>query len=331
MKKIRTWIKRLLLALFTVAFLLAIAIAYLGSKQTLSPKRRVLADYHLTTLNHPGNFGLRITKFSPSDGTPCLVCEPQATGPAAKSQLLRQELTKRHVSLAPWGTIRGTIIMLHGHRGRKEDHLPICERFCAAGFRCICIDLPGHGDHPLPFATFGKQEIPLIERLWQEYSKQDPDAQAGPLFLFGYSQGGAITLQAASSPILQAKAIASVSAFSSLDKPIAASAKHLPVIVRDLTPLTTRACAFGIYCRAGIFPSDVSPCHAAEKITIPTFLCHGLEDSFVPPDQAQLIYNAIPHTHKVLSLIPNAQHHNTLSTGSTALYADICEHFLKNL
>lgn len=330
MKKIRTWLKRLLGTLLTATLLLCIAIGYLGSKQTLSPKRRQLADYHLSTLQHPEQFGLRITPFSPSDGTPCLVCEPQSGSPASKSQVLRQELVNRGVALRPWGEIRGTIIMLHGHRGRKEDHLPICERFCAAGFRCICLDLPGHGDHPKPYATFGKNEVPLVETLWQEYLAQHP-SHRGPVFLFGYSQGGAIALQSASSTILSAQAVASVSAFSSLDKPIAASAKHLPIIVRDLTPLTTRACAMGIYCRTGFFPSEISPVAAAAKIHIPTFICHGLEDSFVPYDQAQQIYAAIPDDRKTLSLIPLAKHHNTLSTGSTALYADICQHFLHAL
>jgi pimeloyl-ACP methyl ester carboxylesterase len=249
---------------------------------------------------------------------------------AHKSRVLRHELELRNAPLAPWGKIRGTIFMLHGHRGCKEDHLPICERFCAAGFRCLLIDIPGHGQSPHPYATFGYRESEMIPAIWQEYQEQNP-GHSTPLFLFGYSQGGAISLLTAAKHPEKIRAIASISAFSSLENPIAASAKHLPPVIRHLTPLTTRACAIGIYLRVGFFPSAIKPVRAARDISCPVFLCHGLNDSFVPPAQAQEIFDAIPTLEKTLKLIPTAKHHNTLSTGSTALYADICEHFLRAL
>lgn len=328
--KFKRWCKWLLTSLFLALFLVSITIALIGSLQTLSPKRRQLADYHRATLAHAENFGMRIKTFTAASAMPYLVCEPQNNANAQKSLILRKELARRHTALAPWGAVRGTVLMLHSHRGRKEDNLAICERFCAAGFRCICPDLPGHGDNPEAYATFGIREKHLLESLWQEYQKLNPKATQ-PLFLFGYSQGGAIALQCADSAILQPRALAAVSSFSSLDQPIEASANYLPVVIRDLTPLTTRACAFGIYCRIGVFPKDISPLNAAKNITIPSFICHGIDDTFVPVANARAIFTAIPATNKTLSLIPKAKHSNTLATGSTTLYADICEHFLKAL
>jgi pimeloyl-ACP methyl ester carboxylesterase len=192
------------------------------------------------------------------------------------------------------------------------------------------IDIPGHGQSPHPYATFGYRESEMIPAIWQEYQEQNP-GHSTPLFLFGYSQGGAISLLTAAKHPEKIRAIASISAFSSLENPIAASAKHLPPVIRHLTPLTTRACAIGIYLRVGFFPSAIKPVRAARDISCPVFLCHGLNDSFVQPAQAQEIFDAIPTSEKTLKLIPTAKHHNTLSTGSTALYADICEHFLRAL
>lgn len=331
----KRWLKRLFWCLTLGVLIITIGIAWIGSKQTLSPKRRNIEDYHRVILDQPARYGLTISSFTARDGTPCLVCEPAApksTDPtlAQKSRALRHELELRHAPLAPWGKIHGTIFMLHGHRGCKEDHLPICERFCAAGFRCLMIDIPGHGQSPYPYATFGNREADMIPAIWQEYQERNP-GPSEPLFLFGYSQGGAITLLTAAKHPEKIRSIASISAFSSLENPIAASAKHLPPVIRNLTPLTTRACALGIYLRVGFFPSSVQPARAARDISCPVFLCHGLEDSFVPAAQAQEIYDAIPNATKTLKLIPAAKHHNTLSTGSTALYADICEHFLHSL
>lgn len=331
----KRWLKRLFYCLAAVFLTITIGIAWIGSKQTLSPKRRSIENNHRVILDEPAHYGLNISSFTARDGTPCMVCEPvapESVDPtiAHKSRVLRHELALRNAPLGPWGQIRGTIFMLHGHRGCKEDHLPICERFCAAGFRCLLIDIPGHGQSPQPYATFGYRESEMIAAIWQEY-QDNYGLSNSPLFLFGYSQGGAISLLTAAKHPEEIRAIASISAFSSLENPIAASAKHLPPVIRHLTPLTTRACALGIYLRVGFFPSAVQPSRAVSMIRCPVFLSHGLDDSFVPADQAQQIYDAIPGHQKKLKLIPAAKHHNTLSTGSTALYADICEHFLHAL
>ena len=328
--KTKRWIIRIISSVAFLFLALFITIAVYGSSETLSPKRRILQDYHTKIIQSPDDFGLTIRSFTSRANTPCIVCSPVTSNIAVKSHQLRDELTRRNVALLPWGEIQGTVIMLHGHKGRKEDHLPICERFCAAGFACLCIDLPGHGDNPSPYTTFGIKEVAIIDSIWLDFQHRYPQSK-GPVFMFGYSQGGAITLQAAAHSSIPLRACASVSSFASLDRPICSSASHLPFIIRDLTPITSRACALGIYCRAGFFPSDCSPLSAASHITIPVFMAHGTEDDFVEPSQAQEIYHAIPNSHKCLKMIPKAGHQNTLSTGSTALYTDMCQFFLEQI
>jgi len=322
---------RRLLIISGIALLLLLGyIAFIGSRATLAPPRRTVENWHRDWLADPDSHGVTVTSFTSQNGTPCLICEPGAKPQGKKALDLRAELLDRGTKLPPWGAIRGTILLLHGHKGCKEDHLPITERFCAAGFRCLCVDLPGHGQHPAPYATFGHTEMKLLAGVWQDFLTTHPDATE-PLLLFGVSQGGAIALQSAANPQWKVRAVASVCAFTSLDQPIAASADHLPPLIRDLKPLTTRACAMGIYCRSGFFPHDISPLNAASRIDCPVFLCHGKLDQFVPAHSAELLFDAVPHENKTLRIIPSASHHNVLSTGSTALYADICAFFLRSL
>jgi uncharacterized protein len=324
-------IRFVILPLSIVCIATLVVIAYIGSKATLSPERRTVAEWHQTILNAPALHGLKVTHFTSHGGTPAMLCEPGPKECGTKSLALRAALRQRSIGLSPWGKIHGTILLLHGHKGCKEDHLPICERFCAAGFRCICIDLPGHGKHPKPYATFGFTEVQLVSEVWREFLETHPHAASQPLFLFGISQGGAIALQAAARDENTFRAVASVAAFSELTQPIDTSANHLPAGLRDIKPLTTRACALGIYCRAGFFPANISPLSDASQIRCPVFLCHGKNDSFVPVASARNLYDSISHSRKELRIIENAKHGNVLAVGSTELYADICGFFLSAL
>ena len=102
-------------------------------------------------------------KFVSSDGMPCLVCTPEPVDEFSKrAGIIREQLTDKGVSLKPAGEVIGTLLILHGRSGIKEDYLPVAERFCAVGFRCIIPDLPGHGNNPEPFTTYGVLEAPKM-------------------------------------------------------------------------------------------------------------------------------------------------------------------------
>ncbi|MEM9238116.1 MAG: hypothetical protein AAGB14_15195, partial [Verrucomicrobiota bacterium] len=164
MRRLRIIFLRLLGLLLVLSLIALLAIGWLGSARLISPPRRALQDYHREILDDPARFGLSVTNFTSTGDTPCLMVTPtRKPKPAHKSRQLRQSLRTRGIEPPRWGEIRGTVVLLHGHTGRKEDHLPICERFVAAGFRCLLPDLPSHGDHPSNVATFGKNEAELIE------------------------------------------------------------------------------------------------------------------------------------------------------------------------
>ena len=105
-----------------------VALCWFAASRLICPSRRTLQDYHQEILANSRAHGMQIRSFTIDagewQGTPCLVCEPSAQpGTAEKGNKLRVELTATHLDLKPWGEIIGTLVLLHGHTGRKEDHL----------------------------------------------------------------------------------------------------------------------------------------------------------------------------------------------------------------
>lgn len=324
--------RRLALRLATVFLLLAVAlfvvIGWFGSEHLVSPKRRGLQDYHREILSRPDDHGLKVVAFTSAGKTPCLLVTPSGKpGEAKKSRILREELASRGVALPEWGAIEGTVILLHGHGGRKEDHLPICERFCAAGFRCIVLDLPGQGEHPALYGTFGLREAPLVEKILDDASSRFA-FQPAPAFLFGVSQGGSVALQTAARNPAKWTAVSSIATFSSLDRPVLRSAQEMtPAGLQFCCPAAAISVSCGARVRAGFWPADVRPAGAASKLTMPVMIAHGNVDPYIGIDQAREIFAAVPSPVKRFRVVEGADHNHVLSMGSHALYADVCQFF----
>ena len=319
----------LLLVLFAAAFA---ATGWWGSGHLISPARRPLQDYPRVILDRPEVFGIRIEPFTAAGQTPCtLVTGIKNPGKAEKGHLLRDELHRRGVSLPPWGTQSGTIVMFYGHGGRKEDHLPICERFCAAGFRCLLLDIPGQGDNPATFGTFGLNESKLAGQILDEAAARF-HFPTSPSLLVGISQGGAIALQTAARKPAKWKAVASVSTFSSLDRPVSRSAEEfLPKQLHFCCPVATLSVCCGAKLRAGYWPGDISPVKAAAKLHMPVMIAHGDKDPYIGIEQAREIFASVPDRRKQLRIVTGGDHNRVLATGGNALYADLCQFFLKSL
>lgn len=302
---------------------------WLAASRLICPKRRTIQDYHREILDHATEHGLQIRTFTLAGDdsvkdTPCLLCEPiTAPGIATKGNTLRTQLTADGLSLRPWGEIIGTLVLLHGHNGCKEDHLPVAERLCATGFRCILIDLPGHGANPRPFASFGFRETHLPATALDQASQQFHFTPQ-PAGLFGISQGGAIVLQAAAADPQRWKAVAELSSFAELDAVIANQAH------RWFGPLQMPACAIVsrlVQWRAGYEPASIRPIDSIAKFgAMPVLIGHGDADTFVTPDHAKRLFDATPSASKQFLTISAANHHNVLITAQP-VYATLAKFF----
>jgi pimeloyl-ACP methyl ester carboxylesterase len=318
--------KRRYLALpLLIAAIVLLAFVQIGSDRLTSPPRAPLTDYHFEILRNPGGHGIELSKHHASDGTPYLLCQPgERLSP--KGRLLRKQLARRdNGKLTP---PQLTLVILHGHGGRKEDSLSIAERFCALGFSCLLLDLHSHGESPHPHAAFGKKEVPQLKKLLPEIvtHHQLPTELA----LLGFSQGGAIALQLAAEsnsngqfPIV---AVISFSAFANLATTVERAAHERSPIHAALLPLVS----LNLNLRHQLDLKTISPVKAASRIQIPTLIVHGNDDRFVFPVSAKEIHNSIPSLNKELILVAGAGHHDPLLKGKE-LYATMAEFFLNAL
>jgi pimeloyl-ACP methyl ester carboxylesterase len=257
----------------------AAGLALWAGNQIASPTRRPLMDYHLEYLSNPTAHGLRIDRFTASDGTPCLVCSPDPSGLLGTRGIkIRGDLTARGLPLQPAGVITGTLVPAHGRKGRKEDYLPIAERLCAAGFRCVIPDLPAHGDNPTPTVTYGIREAGLPARVLDEAARKF-GFEKQPAGLLGMSMGGSVAVHSAALPDAPWKALVVISSFDSFSAAIEGQASRY--VGPALGPLWAKGTGMVYQWKTGMSLAAIQPRDHAEAIHIPTLIAHGTSDRVV--------------------------------------------------
>lgn len=327
MKFLRTHWLLILPSLVLLIPLAATGLVFWAGSEIASPTRRPLMDYHREFLSNPAAHGLVIDRFTASDGTPCLVCTPDPSENLGdRGNKIHQQLAARRLDLTPSGKVIGTLVLVHGRKGRKEDYLPIAERLCAVGFRCVIPDLPAHGDHPASLATYGVREAELPARVLDEASQKfcfDPQ----PAGLLGMSMGGSVSVHAADRPAAPWKALAVICSFDSFPKVIEGQASRY--ISPVLGPWWAQATDIVYHWKTGIHLSDIQPHRHAALITIPTLIAHGTEDRVSSITRGKCLYDSLPAaTLKHWIEIPGADHDNVLIT-TYPIYADIAEWMLR--
>lgn len=301
-------------------------ILWAGS-EIASPTRRPLADYHREFLSNPAAHGLQIDRFTASDGSPVLVCSPAATL-GNRGEIIRRQLTERGLTLPAAGTVSGTLVLCHGRKGRKEDYLPIAERLCAVGFRCIIPDLPAHGDHPGTIATYGVREAELPARILDEASRKF-SFEKQPAGLLGMSMGGSVAAHAAALSDAPWQALVIISSFDSFPAVIEGQASRY--VGTALGPLWTASTNRVYQWKSGIALSFIQPRHHATSIRIPTLIAHGTGDRVIPMASGKRLFDSLPNTTlKKWREIPGADHDNVLIT-NYPIYADIAEWMIQHV
>jgi uncharacterized protein len=313
--------QRILLATVILVTFVAISLVFWAGSEIAKPPRRPLHDYHQEYLTQPAAHGIVIEKYTTLDGTPCLVCFPEPSGNfAERGNKLRQQLTARGITLRPAAEIVGTLVLLHGRKGRKEDYLPIAERFCAAGFRCVIPDLPAHGDHPHPLATYGVREAELPARVLAE-TAQHFSFEAQPAGLLGMSMGGSVAMHAAACQDGPWKSLIIIASFDSFSQVIEAQASQK--IGTLLGPILARGIDEIYHRKTGIHLADIEPRKHAASITIPTLIAHGTADRVASLQAGKKLFDSLPDTTTKRWLeIPAAGHDNVLIT-DFPLYAEL--------
>jgi pimeloyl-ACP methyl ester carboxylesterase len=298
-----------------------------ATAELASPPRRDLMDYHREFLADLPAHGIRVEEFTAQDGTPCLVVSP-AGSPGERGKILRNQLTERGFRLSPFGEILGTLVLLHGRKGRKEDYLGIAERFAACGLRCVIPDLPGHGDHPGKIATYGVREAMVPARVLDEAASRF-GFEPKPSGLMGISMGGSVAIHAAALPDAPWSALIVVASFDSLGGIARNDARRR--LGHTLGDLLADEMESLYQKKTGIGLPDIRPLDRVASVQAPTLIAHGTADSVVPFTSGKRLHDALSAglPRKWIE-IPDAGHDNVLIT-DFPIYAEMTSWFLNHL
>lgn len=314
---------------FGLILLIAVWVAaHLAARKLLIPDRKTLEEHHKIRLADPAEFGLQIEAFDAQGALGhrikalWVTAHPQP-GEATRFRRMRDRLG---ISQDTWLNSRGTVFLLHGRDGCKEDLLLIAERFCAAGLNCVLVDHRAHGRSEGRFCTYGRLEqhdlSAVIDAAEAKFGEN-----LRPIALWGISLGGAIALQTAAAD-RRIAAVISVNAFADLadiarlrgEKLISNVGSHFGV----LTLLEASRCS-------GVNLFQARPESAAARLRIPVMIVHAEDDRVIPLSHANRIFKRIPSPRKRFEIVPNATHGNVLLEGGDALYQEMIEFVLMAL
>jgi alpha-beta hydrolase superfamily lysophospholipase len=316
-----------LLVALGCGLLAAVALVWWGSHHFTGPNRRPLESRHREVLDHPGKFGLQIvpTTFATEDGHTLtgLFVEKASSVPSGGAEKTRRMAARLAAAgVEPASQTQGTVILLHGRGGIKEDLLAVCERWVAADFRCVVYDARAHGQSDGGACTFGAREAGDLRRVIDATSTRlEANHQTmGPLVVWGMSLGAAVTIQALPEENRIAAAIA-VAPFAELEEVVIRASRRM--IAESLPESVVRLAMLWGGGRAGFDPFFIQPIDSASQAMTPLMLVHGSLDSVIPVEHSQRLYEASTARSKILRVVPNGTHGSVLLEGGDELYAEM--------
>ncbi|MEO0416345.1 MAG: alpha/beta fold hydrolase, partial [Verrucomicrobiota bacterium] len=324
------WISALVLLAVLVLVVWAV---WEGSNVMLFPKRRELEQRHLDVLNSPSTFGIELESFTAKmdDGVGLkgyLVTRSANMGEAARTRemLVRLENYGIESSAEP----RGTVILLHGRGGLKDNMLTIAQRFVAADFRCIVYDARAHGESGGKHSTFGSKETGDASQVLDHVSSllEERGEELGPVMGFGLSLGAANLVRWMPDEERLVAGVV-VAPFADLTEVVVHAGKRdfvswlpaaLPKLVAQIAGM-----------RGGYRAKEICPELAAKSVQQPGFIVHGDLDQVIPLDHGKRVYDALPHQNKRWEVVEGGYHGDVLATGGADLYYSMIQFYLEHL
>lgn len=197
-----------------------------------------------------------------------------------------------------------TVVFAHGYLGRATDMGLYGQYFYKAlNYHILTVDLRGHGQSEGDYIGFGWHDrLDLLDWIKMVIEKQGIDTE---IVLHGVSMGGATVLMASGEELPNnVKAIVADSPYSDvydLFKYQLNRMYHLPAFpILPSTSLVTNI-------RAGYTFSEASALDQVKKSEVPILYIHGNEDTFVPTEMANDLYENTKSEAELL-IVDGAKH-----------------------
>ncbi len=205
------------------------------------------------------------------------------------------------IALDPRGTVKGTIVLLHGLGDQKEGMLPFAQTFAEAGWRAIAPDLRAHGESGDKYCTFGYYEKWDCRALLDAVKARGYDVDR--VGVIGGSLGAAVALQwAAIDP--RVKTVIALAPFAEMsDEADYLLRRHNPSISPGRLAHIKRL----VEEEGELVIAQVSPLKAVRQRAIPIYLVHGARDEVIPVAESRRLFEAAAGP-VVFEKVPEAGH-----------------------
>lgn len=177
-----------------------------------------------------------------------------------------------------------TLIILHGWGGNSEMMLPLADPFYHSGYALLFVDARSHGasedDSYSSLPRFAEDLESALEWLLKQHATDH--ARIG---LIGHSVGAAAALLVAS----RRKEIAAVVSLASFAHPERIMRRYLASKSVPFIPFGWYTLSY-IQRVIGYSFEDIAPQNRIGDIDCPVLLAHGVDDTTVPVEDAQLLH-----------------------------------------
>jgi len=299
--------KKLFFFLLFLVLLFSITI-FLNQENIMHPKKRVLQPYHYDWLEHSLKHGISINKHVSKNKIPYLIVTQTRT----KKLSQRQEVFLKQLGEVDLKKQKGTLVLLHGKNGRKEDLLPVAERYVTLGFSCLLIDLPCHGESKIETLYYGTKayEQHYVDEVLDDASHYIMLDK--PLAIWGISLGGAFAIRNVAHSRYTFTTMVLVSTFDSLEHVL--RGKSINLFGNVLGTVLYEGLDKSLALFYDFDPSLVNSAQIAEKLELPLYMLHGKRDELIGYTQGQNLFEHFSSKDKIFYLDEKGDHHNILVT-----------------
>lgn len=300
---------RKLLFLILVFFILLQTILFVNQKDIITPEKRQLQSYHYEWLKTPIKHGISIQKYVTQNQIPyMLVTQNTTQGFSKRQKTLYQQLGEIQIEKD-----EKVLVLLHGKNGRKEDLLPVAERYVLLGFKCLLIDLPHHGESEEKhlFYTTKAFEKNYVDEVLEDVKKHIT-LNEEEFYIWGMSLGGAFAIANVAHSKYDFQAMILVATFDNLQNVLSQKSKALfgelfgGFLYRGLE----KSLAF-FY---DFSPNKVDSGKLASSLTIPLYMIHGKKDELIAAKEGKSLFDKFLSKEKKFYLDDDGDHHNILVT-----------------
>jgi pimeloyl-ACP methyl ester carboxylesterase len=200
---------------------------------------------------------------------------------------------------------KGTLLFLHGYLQDKRFLTPWAIRLAQEGYRCVVVDLRGHGESTGEHISFGAFEAADITAVIDDLAGRDWDVSR--VGLFGVSYGASIALLTAG----RDARVRAVVAF----EPFASAEKAVPELMRAAFASQARGLSDRQFAAAHLKQARIAGFDWAQtdipaalaRSSAPVLLLHGEADGWLSPEHSRTLLKVAPDGSKLL-LVPNDNH-----------------------